>query len=156
MRRLAGQPYERVFVEQGVGRVAGIGVGPHRTQSFLVRHAVLGEEQASHLGRRLDRPHAPAVRAHERQRSNAMGAVHGELLRDHAAHREADDMGTGLAGGVEHSLYVGSHLRDPVHHAKRRARLACAAVVQQDHAVASGQMRRHAIPHRRAAPEAHD
>ena len=69
--------------------------------------------------------------ARERERTHALGMHHADDLRDHAAHRRADDVRALDALGVEHRDRVGGHA-DEVVRAGRRIRVPGAAIVGRD------------------------
>ena len=80
-------------------------------------HAVLGERmhptRGDDLGPLLEQFAPPLVvparGARQRQRPHSLGVQHTDDLRDHAAHRRADDVGAVDALGVEHLDRVACH-----------------------------------------------
>ncbi|MFN9960709.1 MAG: hypothetical protein ACK55I_47105, partial [bacterium] len=62
-RRHVGQPNQRVFLEQGVRRLAAIGVWTHPSQTLLGRHVGLVKKQSKHRPSGLNGPGPPGVSA---------------------------------------------------------------------------------------------
>src|SRR5207244_4716751 len=85
------------------------------------------------------------MRAAEDERLDRFGLCGDKLLRDHPAQARAEDMGTADAGLVEHLEGVAGHRARRVRPG-RLVRLADAAVVERDHAIALGEHRDDRVP----------
>jgi len=85
--------------------------------------------------------------AREHQRAHPLRRAHRHLLRDQTTHGDADHVGSGLPGLVEHRKHVRRHGLHRVRHAGHVAGAARSPVVQPDHPVP---LRKH-----RADPEPH-
>jgi len=110
---------------------------PEEIRALQARPASVEEEVASDgLGTR--------ERHREDETRHALGMVDGELLRDHAAHRDADHVRTRDPERVEETDRVLRHRGDRPGRRRRRAAPG-AAIVERDHPVA----RRECLPLRR-------
>ena len=112
-----------------------------------------GDQLVENLGLAHRRVFSAAHRAAEDERTNLLGMTERQLLRDHAAHRHAVDVGVVDAETVEEACGIVGHLHDGVR-AARPIALPRSAVVVVDGAKAAEErdrpepgLARHAVPH---------
>jgi hypothetical protein len=78
-----------------------------------------------------------------------------EFLGNHSAHRDAENMGAGNAGGIENCGCVRCHGRNRIR-SGRNVAPSHASIVERDRAEMLRQRRPYAMPHDRRIAEAHD
>ena len=122
-----------------------LAAGGHRAPEL--RHPELALALDLHVGL--------GVGAREDQAPYALGVPERQLLRDHAAHRDAEDVRSRDAERVEQAGRVVRHLVDGVGPGGLRAP-PDAAVVEGDRPVARGEVGDLEHPRRRVGGEAHD
>ena len=121
-------------------------VKAHRITSRCVKPTPrVGTRSRQHENMRRQNGPGIRVRAAERGREQAVGVGDRVLLRDHAAHRDAEQMEALEAERVDEAGEVVGHLRRAVRPGRRR-RLADAAIVVADDAIALGERRDLRLP----------
>ena len=122
-----------------------LAVGAHRPAELRDRELELTLDVGVGLG----------IGAGEDETAHPVGVLQGQLLRDHPAHRHADDVRAGDPERVEQADGVVGHLVDGVR-AGRLGAPADAAVVEDDRAVVPREVGHLEHPRRGIRGEAHD